>query len=121
LGRHLGFIDAPIIRATRAAGGAEKHPDPRPVLGGPKAAQLLEPGDPALGYSRGGFTTQIHPLGEEHGIPLEISVTAGQRHESTAFEPTRGRVLLPHRRGPRSWPEKPGADKGDSTPTSAVG
>jgi transposase len=114
LGRHLWFIDATIIRATRAAGGAEKHPDPRPLLGGPKAAQLLEPEDHALGYSRGGFTTKIHLLGEEHGLPLGVYVSAGQRHESTAFEPTMGRVLLPHRRGRRFWPETLGADKGYS-------
>jgi transposase len=116
LGRHLWFIDATIIRATRAAGGAVKHPDPRPLLGGPKAAQLLEPEDHALGYSRGGFGTKIALLGDQHGIPLGVYVTAGQRHESTAFEPTMGRVLLPHRRGHRFWPEKLGADKGYSYP-----
>jgi len=116
LGRHLWFIDATIIRATRAAGGAEKHPAPRPRLGGPKAARLREPEDHALGYSRGGFTTKIHLLGEEHGIPLGVYVTAGQRHESVAFEATMRRVLLPHRRGRRFWPEKLGADKGYSYP-----
>ncbi len=116
LGRHLWFIDATVIRATRAAGGAEKHPDSRPHLGGPKAAQLREPEDHALGYSRGGFTTKIHLLGEEHGIPLGVYLTAGQRHESVAFEPTMRRVLLPHRRGRRFWPEKLGGDKGYSYP-----
>ena len=114
LGRHLWLIDATIIRATRAAGGAQKHPDPWPFLGGPKAAQLLEPADHALGYSRGGFTTKVHLLGEEHGIPVGIFLTAGQRHESTAFEPTMRRVLLPHRRGQRFWPEMLGGDKGYS-------
>jgi transposase len=67
-----------------------------------------------LGYSRGGFGTKVHLLGEGHGIPLGIYVTAGQRHESTAFEPTMGRVLLPHRRGQRFGPEELGADKGYS-------
>jgi len=116
LGRHLWFIDATIIRATRAAGGAEKHPDPRPLLGGPKAVQLLESEDHELGYSRGGFGIKISLLGEEHGIPLGVYLRAGQRHESVAFAPTMGRVLLPHRRGRQLWPEKLGADKGYSYP-----
>ena len=53
---------------------------------------------------------------EEHGIPIGISVTAGQRHESKAFEALMGRVLLPRRRGQRFWPQKLGGDKGYSYP-----
>jgi transposase len=85
-------------------------------LGGPKAAQLEEPADHALGYSRGGFGTKIHLLCEEHGIALGIYVTPGQQHESTAFETLMGRVLLPHRRGQRFWPDQLGGDKGYSYP-----
>jgi transposase len=116
LGRHLWFVDASVIRATRAAGGAEKNPDLPAVLAGPKPAQLEEPADHALGYSRGGFGSKIHLLVESHGIPLGVSVTPGQQHESTAFETLMGRVLLPHRRGQRFWPEKLGGDKGYSYP-----
>jgi transposase len=54
IGRRLWCVDATIIRASRAAAGAEKEPDPVPVLGGPRAAQVTEPEDHALGYSRGG-------------------------------------------------------------------
>src|SRR5947209_11255542 len=57
LGRRLWFVDATVIRATRAASGAEKNPDLLPLLGGPKAARLEEPLDHALGYSRGGLGT----------------------------------------------------------------
>ena len=85
-----------------------------PLLGGPKAARLEEPADHALGRSRGGFGTKVHLLVEEHGIPIGIYVTAGQRHESKAFEALLGRVLLPRRRGQRYWPEKLGGDKGYS-------
>jgi transposase len=116
LGRRLWFVDATIIRASRAAAGARREPDPVPVLGGPKAARLFEPADHARGRSRGGFGTKVHLLVEEHGIPLGIDVTAGQRHESKAFEALMGRVLLPRRRGQRSWPEKLGGDKGYSYP-----
>ncbi|HMB08514.1 MAG TPA: IS5 family transposase [Isosphaeraceae bacterium] len=87
-----------------------------PVLGGPKSARLAEPSDHALGYSRGGFGTKVHLLCDEHGIPLAVYVTPGQRHESTAFAVVMRRVLLPHRRGQRFWPAKLGGDKGYSYP-----
>jgi len=45
-----------------------------------------EPDDHALGRSRGGFGTKLHLLVDGCGIPLAAAVTAGQTHESTAFE-----------------------------------
>jgi transposase len=114
LGRDLWCVDASVIRATRAAAGAKKNPDRPRVLAGPKAAQLEEPPDHALGYSRGGFTTKIHLLCENHGILLGVYVTPGQQHESTAFEIVVHRVLLPHHRGRRFWPERLAGDKGYS-------
>lgn len=116
LGRHLWFVDATVVRASRAAGGAEKAPAVPPVLAGAKAAQLQEPPDHALGYSRGGFGTKVHLLCEEHGIPLGIYVTPGQQHESTVFEVVMARALLPHHRGQRFWPDQVGADMGYSYP-----
>ena len=116
LGRRLWFVDATVIRASRAAAGARKDQDPVPVLGGPQAARLEEPADHALGRSRGGFGTKVHLVVEEHGIPIGIYVTAGQRHESKAFEALMARVLLPRRRGQRYWPGKLGGDKGYSYP-----
>lgn len=116
LGRDLWCVDASIIRATRAAGGAEKNPDDVPLLGGPKPAQFSEPSEHALGYSRGGFGTKIHLLIESHGIPLGIYLTGGQRHECKAFEPLMEHVLVARHRGQPFWPDKMAGDKGYSYP-----
>jgi hypothetical protein len=43
-------------------------------------------------------------------------VTAGQRHESKAFVPLMGRVLVPRRRGQPYWPAAMAGDKGYSYP-----
>src|SRR5436309_7879104 len=96
--------------------GRKKNPSAVPLLGGPKQAQLEEPHDHALGYSRGGFGTKVHLLATDRGIVLGIYVTAGQQHESTAFEPLMRRVLLPRRRGQPYWPAKLAAEKGYSYP-----
>jgi len=114
LGRDLWCVDATIIRATRAAAGATRNPGRRRILAGPKAAQLKEPPDPAPGYSRGGLGTKVHLLCDNQGILLGASVTPGQRHESRVFETVTERVLLPHHRGQRFWPERMAADKGYS-------
>lgn len=116
LGHDLWLVDATVIRATRAAGGAEKHPHAIPSLGGPKRAQLKEPPGHALGYSRGGFGTKVHLLVTEQGVVLGIYVTPGQQHESTVFQPLLQRLLLPRRRGTPSWPAKLAGDKGYSYP-----
>jgi DDE family transposase len=92
----------------------KKNPGRSRVLAGPKAAQLKEPSDHALGYSRGGFSTKIHLLCDSHGILLGIYVTPGQRHDSKVFEIVVERVLLPHHRGQRFWPDRMAGDKGYS-------
>jgi len=46
-----------------------------------------EPGDHALGRSRGGFSTKIHLLCDGHGHSLHFHLTAGQAHETTALVP----------------------------------
>ena len=46
-------------------------------------------GDPeteALGRARGGFSTKVHLRAEGGGKPMAFVLTAGQRHETTAFE-----------------------------------
>ena len=48
LGRDLWCVAASVIRATRAAGGAEKNPDLAPCLLGPKTRQFVEPPEHAL-------------------------------------------------------------------------
>ncbi len=84
------------------------------MLAGPKAAQLKEPPDHALGYSRGGFSTKVHLLCDRHGLLLGIYLTPGQRHDCKGFEPTVRRVLLPHHHGRGYWPERMAGDKGYS-------
>jgi transposase len=93
----------------------KKSGSPR-VLAGPEAAQLKEPPDHAPGRSKGGFGTEVHLVCEGHGILLEIYVTPGQRHEYKVFEIVMERVLLPHHRGQRFWPERMAGDKGYSYP-----
>jgi len=116
LGHELWLVDATIVRASRAAAGAEKHPDEVPRLVGPRRAQVVEPSKHALGYSRGGFGTKVHLLVTERGIVLGIYVTPGQQHESTAFEPLLRRVLLRRRSDMPYWPSKLAGDKGYSYP-----
>lgn len=116
LGRDLWCVDASIIRATRAAGGAKKNPDPVPCLRGRKTRPFVEPPEHALGYSRGGFGTKVHLLIESHGIVVGIYLTGGQRHECKAFAPLMNQVLLAHHRDRPFWPRKMAGDKGYSYP-----
>ena len=47
------------------------------------------PGEPevhALGYSRGGYGTKLHLITDGRGLPLALTVSAGQFHESKYFE-----------------------------------
>jgi len=116
IGRDLWCIDATIIRASRAAAGARKNAATPRRLGGKRATQLLEPADHALGRSQGGFGTKVHLLCDGQGTVLALYATAGQRHESKAFEATLGRVALPRRLGMRRWPAALAGDKGYSYP-----
>jgi transposase len=76
-----------------------------------------EPEDHALGRSRGGFGTKVHLVTDGNGVPLAVEVTAGQRHESKAFEPVLNAVRVPRRRGrPRRRPKRLAGDKGYSYP-----
>lgn len=68
----------------------------------------------ALGRGRGGFSTKIHLRAEGQGKPLSLVLTAGQRHEATAFEAlmTTGAVKRPGRGRPRLRPKRVVGDKG---------
>lgn len=100
----LFCIDGSSIRASRAAAGAS------PTDGTPS-----EPADHALGRSRGGYGSKIHLVCDGQGLPMAVTVTAGQRHESTQFEAVMGQVRVPRRRGrPRCRPRKLAGDKGYS-------
>ena len=65
-----------------------------------------EPGDFALGRSRGGFGTKFHLVTDGNGVPLGALVTAGQTHESKLFEQLMDTVHIRQRR-------RPGAVAGD--------
>jgi transposase len=112
--RELWCIDATIVRASRAAGGARRAAAKLRCLGGNQATQMQEPEDHALGRSQGGFGTKMHLLCDSQGIILSLYATAGQRHESKAFETTMARVALPRRLGRKRWPAKLAGDKGYS-------
>jgi transposase len=77
---------------------------------------MREPPEHGLGRSRGGFTTKIHLVSDSHGSILSLHVTAGQAHESKAFEPTMARRLFHRHRGWRRWPRRLAGDKGYSYP-----
>ena len=102
--RELFGIEGSSIRASRAAAGASA------TDGTPS-----EPADHALGRSRGGYGSKIHLVCDGQGLPMAVTVTAGQRHESTQFEAVMGQVRVPGRRGrPRSRPRRLAGDKGYS-------
>ena len=44
-----------------------------------------EPGDHALGRSRGGFSTKIHLICEADGCPIRFELSPGQAHENTSL------------------------------------
>lgn len=112
----LWCIDGTVARAARCAGGARRRNRRRPRLDEGLETEVEEPQEHALGYSRGGFSTKIHLLCDSLGTVLGIHATAGQRHQSKAFEPTMQRVYLPKRRGRPRWPKRLAGDKGYSYP-----
>jgi transposase len=79
-----------------------------------KKSDPQEPADHALGRSRGGFSTKLHVLCDEHGLPLHFHLTAGQDHESTALEPLlRGadEEVLDYDNQRVAWPVQLAGDK----------
>lgn len=70
-----------------------------------------------MGRSRGGFSTKIHLRAEGGGKPLTIVITAGQRHEQTAFDALmeQGAVKRRGRGRPRLRPRRTVGDKGYSS------
>lgn len=44
-----------------------------------------EPGDHALGRSRGGFSSKIHLICDVDGCPIHFELSAGQAHENTSL------------------------------------
>ena len=95
-------LDGTIVRAHRAAAGAEKC--------GPDGG--AEPSNHALGRSVGGFSTKIHLLSDGNGVPLDACLTPGQAHESTQVEPLMEQVAIPRASGrTRRRPRRLAADR----------
>jgi transposase len=67
----------------------------------------------AIGRSRGGLSTKIHLMADSRCRPLARALTAGQRHDSIAFEPLirRLRIRRSGRGRPRTRPDRVVADK----------
>jgi len=95
-------LDGTIVRAHRAAAGAEKQ--------GPDGA--AEPSNHALGRSVGGFSTKVHLLSDGNGVPLDACLTPGQTHESTQVETVMEQVAIERASGRiRRRPRRLAADR----------
>ncbi|MFF4999646.1 IS5 family transposase [Streptomyces sp. NPDC000656] len=98
-------VDSTIVRAHQHAAGARK-----------KGAPADEPGDHAIGRSRGGLTTKIHLAADGGCRPLAFVLTAGQAGDAPAFPDFMARLRVPRRRGrPRTRPDVVLADKAYSS------
>ncbi len=89
----------------RTQGGRLNDKDPQ--------AGRDEPGDHAIGRSRGGLTTKTHALVDGNGLPLVIAVTPGQANDSPALPRLLAELRIP-RLGPgrpRTTPQALRADK----------
>ncbi|MFE3323689.1 IS5 family transposase [Streptomyces sp. NPDC059176] len=103
-------VDSTVCRAHEHAAGARKQGDMQKE---PPGGVFAEPGDHGLGRSRGGFTSKLHLAVEQGQKPMSVVVTAGQRGDSTQFEPVLEKVRVP-RVGPgrpRVRPDRVRADK----------
>ena len=76
-----------------------------------------EPGDHAIGRSRGGLSTKLHLACDGHGRPLSVVLTGGNVNDCTVFEYVMTGVSFP-RPGPGRTATRPVrvlADKGYSS------
>jgi transposase len=92
------------------------NPDP-PAGDSVAEAAIGEPGDHAIGRSRGGLTTKVHALTDGRGRVLVVLLTAGNVNDTTMFTALLG-ALRVSRLGPgrpRTCPDYLVADKGYSS------
>ena len=119
-------VDSGTARAHQHAAGARKdgaaQKEPPGGAGGP------EPGDHALGRSRGGLTSKFHLAVEQGQKPLAVIVTAGQRGDSPQFIPVLEKISVPRPGGGRprtrptgSWPTRPMAARPTAPGCAAAG
>ena len=65
-----------------------------------------EPGDHALGRSRGGWTTKIHALVDDNCAAVLLSLTAGQANDNPQLAPLLAAYTAAHGRGFRLLADK---------------
>jgi transposase len=100
-------IDQQRQRPAAETIGAEGAPE----------SPIGEPGDHAIGRSRGGLTTKVHALSDGAGRLLVVLLTAGNVHDSPMFGPLLGRLRIDRPRSgrARTRPDYLVADKGYSS------
>jgi transposase len=103
-------VDSTIARAHQHAAGARRCPQEQAE---PPGGVRVEPGDHALGRSRGGLTTKLHLACEQGQKPLALVVTGGQRGDSPQFIAVLRQIRVPRLGGgaARTRPERVLADK----------
>ncbi|MFI8339175.1 IS5 family transposase [Streptomyces sp. NPDC085639] len=98
-------VDSTIVRAHQHAAGARQ-----------KGLPAGEPHDHALGRSRGGLTTKIHPAADGRCQPLAFVLTPGQAGDSPAFTRVMAAIRVSRPKGrPRTRPTTELADKAYSS------
>jgi len=97
---------------ARTQGARSNYKDPRRRLD-----KLGEPGDHAIGRSRGGLTTKTHALVDGHGRPLVLIVSPGQAGDSPVLPMLLEELSVP-RRGPGRPRTRPEAVRGDKAYSS---
>ncbi|UGT67827.1 IS5 family transposase [Nocardia gipuzkoensis] len=107
-------VDSTITRAHRHAAGARRHGAAQVE---PPGGVDTEPGDHALGRSRGGWTTKTHLATEQGRKVLSIVLTAGQRGDSPQFTAVLDGITVPRLGAgrPRTRPDRVRADKAYSS------
>ncbi|MFJ9786738.1 IS5 family transposase [Amycolatopsis sp. NPDC101161] len=108
-------LDSSIVRAHQHAAGARRVPVSHTGASGSCGGQS-EPGDHAIGRSRGGLTTKIHLACDGHGRTLSVVLTGGNVNDRTQFTTVMAGVEF-RRRGPGRPASRPSsvlADKGYS-------
>ncbi|WP_344895986.1 IS5 family transposase [Streptosporangium longisporum] len=107
-------VDSTICRAHQHAAGASRTADRQAE---PPGGVETEPGDHALGRSRGGLSTKLHLACEQGQKLLSLVLTAGQRGDAPQFEAVMAAIKVP-RVGPgrpRTRPDRVRADKAYSS------
>jgi transposase len=107
------------MTTRRAAGARSDEPaDASSVdASSVEAREIGEPGDHAIGRSRGGLTTKVHALTDGRSRVLVMLLTAGNINDTTMFAPLMAalRVAQTGPGRPRTCPGYVVADKGYSS------